>query len=201
MTGTNQDAEHHGALSDTQRTVVLVLSRAEKALSASEITILHLMNTNVQGIRTALKTLHARGLVDTGTRPRALDGSARITRHYWLTETGNATAARLTADGHTPPPPPPGGVIAHTLSTHEVTDEIVFLADRLTDHLFPDGTGIRWVVVLGHLNGITLSDGTRLTIGDNLMSPAAVLIRHRVAALRRHTPRPRPTTEPTEETR
>lgn len=66
----------------------------------------------------------------------------------------------------------------------QVTGEIVDLVWDIVDGWYQEGR-IDWEDVWDRLDGSTIQDGTILDLGDDLLSPALVLIKARISRKRR----------------
>lgn len=67
----------------------------------------------------------------------------------------------------------------------DVTPEILTAAELIFDGWFADSTDrINWFEFLDRLDGIELSDGSRLDIGNDILSPAIILIKTHIRKYR-----------------
>jgi hypothetical protein len=71
------------------------------------------------------------------------------------------------------------------MSTVDVTDEVLRIAESIYDGWFADGHAIDWEEFLDRLDGATLDDGSTLDLGRSLVTPAIAKIRRHIQYYRK----------------
>lgn len=66
----------------------------------------------------------------------------------------------------------------------DATEEVITLATSIADGWYPEGP-IDWEDVWDRLDGASLDDGTRLDLGENLLSPALKKIKREILKARK----------------
>lgn len=71
------------------------------------------------------------------------------------------------------------------MEAEDLRPEILEYAETISDGFFPEGERVEWDRFWDHLDGMTLSDGTRLDLGHLAASPLMRKVKRHVTTLRK----------------